>query len=96
MFGSVTLHYSPRMRTFPLGSLERIGSVTDETASNRELPPIVNNPGLPRTAFKMATGTGKAVVMVMLIAWPSSPRMTGVAPYYPAASWNFARKEWAG
>jgi len=28
-----------------------------------------SNPGLPRTAFKMATGTGKTVVMVMLIAW---------------------------
>lgn len=27
------------------------------------------NPGLPRTAFKMATGTGKTVVMAMLIAW---------------------------
>jgi type III restriction enzyme len=28
-----------------------------------------SNPGLPRTAFKMATGTGKTVVMAMLIAW---------------------------
>jgi len=28
-----------------------------------------SNPGLPRTAFKMATGTGKTVVMGMLIAW---------------------------
>ncbi len=27
------------------------------------------NPGLPRTAFKMATGSGKTVVMTMLIAW---------------------------
>jgi type III restriction enzyme len=27
------------------------------------------NPGLPRAAFKMATGTGKTVVMAMLIAW---------------------------
>ena len=27
------------------------------------------NPGLPRIAFKMATGTGKTVVMAMLIAW---------------------------
>ena len=27
------------------------------------------NPGLPRTAFKMATGSGKTVVMGMLIAW---------------------------
>jgi type III restriction enzyme len=27
------------------------------------------NPGLPRTAFKMATGSGKTVVMAMLIAW---------------------------
>ncbi len=27
------------------------------------------NPGLYRTAFKMATGTGKTVVMAMLIAW---------------------------
>ena len=28
-----------------------------------------SNPGLPRIAFKMATGTGKTVVMAMLIAW---------------------------
>ncbi|MDD3135970.1 MAG: DEAD/DEAH box helicase family protein [Methanoregula sp.] len=28
-----------------------------------------SNPGLPRIAFKMATGTGKTVVMGMLIAW---------------------------
>src|SRR6266851_4003120 len=28
-----------------------------------------SNPGLPRTAFKMATGSGKTVVMAMLIAW---------------------------
>lgn len=27
------------------------------------------NPGLPRVAFKMATGTGKTTVMGMLIAW---------------------------
>ena len=27
------------------------------------------NPGLPRVAMKMATGTGKTVVMAMLIAW---------------------------
>lgn len=30
-----------------------------------------SNPGLPRLAFKMATGTGKTVVMAMLIAWQS-------------------------
>ncbi|CAN5129659.1 hypothetical protein BH10CYA1_BH10CYA1_62710 [soil metagenome] len=30
-----------------------------------------SNPGLPRTALKMATGTGKTVVMAMLIAWQS-------------------------
>ena len=29
----------------------------------------VNNPGLYRIAFKMATGSGKTVVMAMLIAW---------------------------
>ncbi len=29
------------------------------------------NPGLYRVAFKMATGTGKTVVMAMLIAWQS-------------------------
>ena len=28
-----------------------------------------SNPELPRTAFKMATGSGKTVVMAMLIAW---------------------------
>jgi type III restriction enzyme len=28
-----------------------------------------SNPGLTRTAFKMATGSGKTVVMAMLIAW---------------------------
>jgi type III restriction enzyme len=30
-----------------------------------------SNPGMPRTAFKMATGAGKTVVMAMLIAWHS-------------------------
>ncbi len=29
----------------------------------------MSNPGLPRMAFKMATGSGKTVVMAMLIAW---------------------------
>ena len=29
----------------------------------------ISNPGLPRIAFKMATGSGKTVVMAMLIAW---------------------------
>lgn len=29
----------------------------------------VHNAGLPRTALKMATGSGKTVVMAMLIAW---------------------------
>ncbi len=28
-----------------------------------------SNPGLPRSAFKMATGSGKTMVMAMLIAW---------------------------
>jgi type III restriction enzyme len=28
-----------------------------------------SNPGLPRMAFKMATGAAKTVVMAMLIAW---------------------------
>lgn len=28
-----------------------------------------SNPGLPREAFKMATGAGKTVVMAMIIAW---------------------------
>lgn len=29
----------------------------------------MSNPGLPRMAFKMATGSGKTVAMAMLIAW---------------------------
>jgi type III restriction enzyme len=32
---------------------------------------LSSNPGLPRIAFKMATGAGKTVVMGMLIAWQS-------------------------
>jgi type III restriction enzyme len=28
-----------------------------------------SNPGLPRNAFKMATGSGKTVVMAMIVAW---------------------------
>ena len=48
-------------------------------ATNREA-----NPGLPRLALKLATGTGKTTVMAMLIAWqtinaarhPNSPRFT--------------------
>ena len=45
---------------------------------------IVHNAGLPRVALKMATGSGKTVVMAMLIAWqtlnhvynPHDPRYT--------------------
>jgi type III restriction enzyme len=44
----------------------------------------IANPGLPRMAFKMATGSGKTVVMAMLIAWqtlnklrnPQDPRFS--------------------
>ncbi len=35
-----------------------------------------SNPGLPRTAFKMATGSGKTVVMAMLIAWQALNKLT--------------------
>lgn len=34
------------------------------------------NPGLPRTAFKMATGSGKTIVMAMLIAWHTLNKIT--------------------
>lgn len=36
----------------------------------------VSNPGLPRIALKMATGTGKTVVMAMLIAWHTLNKLT--------------------
>jgi type III restriction enzyme len=35
-----------------------------------------SNPGLPRMAFKMATGSGKTVVMAMLIAWQALNKQT--------------------
>jgi type III restriction enzyme len=35
-----------------------------------------SNPGLPRMAFKMATGSGKTVVMAMLIAWHTLNKRT--------------------
>ncbi len=35
-----------------------------------------SNPGLPRIAFKMATGSGKTVVMAMLIAWHALNKFT--------------------
>ncbi|HVW81007.1 MAG TPA: DEAD/DEAH box helicase family protein [Mycobacteriales bacterium] len=34
-----------------------------------------HNGGLPRTALKMATGTGKTVVMAMLIAWQTANKV---------------------
>jgi type III restriction enzyme len=34
-----------------------------------------HNPGLFRTAFKMATGSGKTIVMAMLIAWQALNKM---------------------
>lgn len=37
--------------------------------NNLEEANNLSNPGLPRIAFKMATGSGKTVVMTMLIAW---------------------------
>ena len=36
----------------------------------------LHNSGLPRTALKMATGTGKTVVMAMLIAWQTLNKAT--------------------
>ena len=36
----------------------------------------ISDPGLPRTAFKMATGSGKTVVMAMLIAWHTLNKCT--------------------
>jgi len=36
----------------------------------------LSNPGLPRTAFKMATGSGKTVVMAMLIVWQTLNKST--------------------
>ncbi len=35
-----------------------------------------SNPGLPRVAFKMATGSGKTVVMAMLIAWQALNKLS--------------------
>lgn len=37
----------------------------------------VHNDGLPRVALKMATGTGKTVVMAMLIAWQTINKVHG-------------------
>jgi type III restriction enzyme len=42
------------------------------------------NSGLPRVAFKMATGTGKTVVMAMLIAWQALNKLA--APRDPRFS----------
>jgi len=35
----------------------------------------IHNAGLPRTALKMATGSGKTVVMAMLIAWQTANKV---------------------
>jgi len=40
----------------------------------RVLRPDRQRDGLPRVALKMATGTGKTVVMAMIIAWRLSIR----------------------
>lgn len=37
---------------------------------------LLHNDGLPRIALKMATGTGKTVVMAMLIAWQTINKVT--------------------
>ncbi|MDQ3485711.1 MAG: DEAD/DEAH box helicase family protein [Actinomycetota bacterium] len=44
----------------------------------RRLDPenLVHNDGLPRVGLKMATGTGKTVVMAMLIAWQTINKVT--------------------
>src|SRR5262249_49806404 len=44
-----------------LGDTKALNVIRDENARH--------NAGLPRHAFKMATGSGKTVVMAMLIAW---------------------------
>src|SRR5690606_6552610 len=55
----------------------------------RRLEPenAAHNAGLPRVALKMATGSGKTVVMAMLIAWQTinkvhSPRDTRFAKQF--------------
>lgn len=57
-------------------AVEKAIYLTEWAPKNR--PDVINqlvsinaeeNDGLPRAAFKMATGTGKTVVMGMLIAW---------------------------
>jgi type III restriction enzyme len=45
------------------------------------------NAGLPRMAFKMATGSGKTVVMAMLIAWQALNKLAN--PYDKRFSRNF-------
>jgi type III restriction enzyme len=37
-----------------------------------------SNPGLPRLALKMATGSGKTVVMAMLVAWQSLNKLANL------------------
>ncbi len=37
-----------------------------------------SNPGLPRMAFKMATGSGKTVVMAMLVAWQALNKFANI------------------
>lgn len=40
-----------------------------------DLANVEHNSGLPRVALKMATGTGKTVVMAMLIAWQTANKV---------------------
>ncbi|MBA2488413.1 MAG: DEAD/DEAH box helicase family protein, partial [Chloroflexi bacterium] len=44
-----------------MGDVKALNVIRDENATH--------NAGLPRVAFKMATGSGKTVLMAMLIAW---------------------------
>ena len=50
------------------------------------------NPGIFRTAFKMATGSGKTVVMAMLIAWHTLTAMTGMSLPKSFVNKNLSKK----
>ena len=64
---------------------DQVKRMKDLEAENARL-----NDGLPRLALKMATGSGKTVVMAMLIAWRQGDRMLYVLAGLCAGTGNSA------
>ena len=86
-----------RARPRPATQIVTTAALTYAAAHARK-PRLDANPGLFRVALKMATGTGKTVVMAMLIAWQALNKaaQTSRTPASPTRSYSCRRASRSG